>query len=195
MTACVSIEFDTSTTFTAKRQSLAAKGRFRSLKGALFCRKEDAYRIATVSQPVRFRTFRDYYRPERWLELRNPSRAFGTLRPMSKPHEFLMNVADQFSSSHGICRSHFRWQAKGAQRRQRVRAKRGPMTSSAPCPPNRFGKLRCPAIGGARSKLARFFFTLAPTHRRSAPLRCAVADKNSPHRHDWAIICCWLFDA
>jgi hypothetical protein len=84
MTACVSIEFDTGTTFTAKRQSLAAKGRFRSLKGALFCRKEDAYRIATVSQPVRFRTFKGFYQPERWLELHNPGRAFGTLRPMSK---------------------------------------------------------------------------------------------------------------
>ena len=115
MTACVSIEFDTSTTFTTKRQSLAAKGRFRSLKGALFCRKEDAYQTATVSQPVRFRTFKDYYQPERRRELRNPGRAFGTLRPMSKPHELLVNVADQFSSSHGICRSHFRWQAKGAQ--------------------------------------------------------------------------------
>jgi hypothetical protein len=31
-------------------------------------------------------------------------------------------------------------EAQRGQRRQRVRAKRGPVTSSAPCPPTRFGK-------------------------------------------------------
>jgi len=83
ITACVSIGVDTSATFTAKRQSLAAKRRFRSLKGALFCRREGAYRNATVWQPVRFRTFRDYCGPEHWVAWRNPGRAsvgFGTLR-------------------------------------------------------------------------------------------------------------------
>jgi hypothetical protein len=51
------------------------------------------------------------------------------------------------------------------QSRQRVRAKRGPMTSSAPWLPKRFGKLyfgklRCPAIGGSRSKAERFITRL-----------------------------------
>jgi hypothetical protein len=46
--ARVSLYVETSTTFTAKRQSLAARRRFRSLEGALFCRSEGAYRIATV---------------------------------------------------------------------------------------------------------------------------------------------------
>jgi hypothetical protein len=47
MSACVSFDVDTDTTFTAKRLSLAAEDKFalliRSLKGALFCRREDAY--------------------------------------------------------------------------------------------------------------------------------------------------------
>jgi hypothetical protein len=32
---------------------------------------------------------------------------------------------------------------------------------AVPRPPNRFGKFECPAIGGSKSKVERFFYTLA----------------------------------
>src|SRR4029077_124401 len=60
------------------------------------------------------------------------------------------------------------------QRRQRVRPEvAGPKTGSAPCPPKPFGKLRCPAIGGSRSKAERFFYacTRRPRQRSVDPLR------------------------
>jgi hypothetical protein len=60
----------------------------------LICDTKGAYQIATVSQPVRFRTFRDFYWVQRWVELQNLP-GFGTLRLMSKPHE---SFADQFNS-------------------------------------------------------------------------------------------------
>jgi hypothetical protein len=94
----------------------------------------------------------------------------GTLRLTCKQHEFLMNVADQFGSSHGICRSNFRWQAQG-----RAKAPTGPRKARPD------DKLRAVATKAFREALFReapmsryrrlkieggaFFYTLAPADR------------------------------